>query len=240
MLSNLKAVLAYDGGRYFGWQKTRDGPSIEEELEKVFSKILGHPIKLQAASRTDRGVHAVGQVINFFSDTKMDLNLLRYSANSLLPNDIQILSLEKTRSDFHPTTDSKHKTYLYSISKKQPLPLMRHTTWHYPYPLNLDLMEKIAGRLIGKRDFKAFTNRCADQREDTICELFSLDITETEIGIEFQLCGDRFLYKMVRNIVGTLCDIGSGKLLPNTSFDNRKSIGQCAPAHGLLLKEILH
>ena len=141
-MRNLKLTLSYEGTQYLGWQKTKMGPSIEETLEKALSQVLRHPVKLQAASRTDAGVHAAGQVINLFTSSPEDLFRLKKSFNGVLPRDISVLTLEEMPDAFHPTLDAQGKEYHYHICLGNvQLPFLRLVSWHFPYPLNIDEMQ---------------------------------------------------------------------------------------------------
>jgi tRNA pseudouridine38-40 synthase len=174
MTRNIKLILAYDGTRFFGWQKTSMGPSIEEELEKALSQILQHPIHLQAASRTDAGVHAEGQVSNFFTEKAFSLKRLQKSLNALLPKEISILQVDQMPLSFHPTLDNRGKAYNYSVCLgPAQLPFYRHTSWHLPYPIDIDAMQQVALYLKGRHDFAAFTN---EKQTDNIREIFGIEI----------------------------------------------------------------
>ena len=159
MQSNYKLVISYDGTSYAGFQKTKLGPSIQETLERTLEIILRHPVTLQAASRTDAGVHAEGQVINFFTQKPIVTRTLKYSLNGLLPKEIAILSAEEMPLDFHPTLDPIQKEYWYHICNTAvQLPFDRHTSWHFPSPLDVEAMRQAAEHLLGSHDFSTFCN----------------------------------------------------------------------------------
>jgi tRNA pseudouridine38-40 synthase len=243
MVKNIKLILAYEGTRYLGWQKTAMGLSIEEELEKALAQILQHPVKLQAASRTDAGVHAEGQVVNFFTESEMPLDKLQKSLNSLLPKDISVLKIEEAPEAFHPTLDCRGKEYHYSVcTGSTQLPFHRQFSWHFSYPLDLEAMQKAAEALLGKHDFSAFTN---EKQEDNVREIFAIQIEPLDGRLKIRVSGNNFLYKMVRNIVGTLLYAGCGKLpwqeVPSIiASKDRTRAGVTAPAHGLVLKEVIY
>ena len=243
-MKNLKMIVSYEGTGYLGWQKTKMGPSIEETLEKSLAQVLRHPVKLQAASRTDAGVHATGQVINFFTSSTDDLFKLKKSFNGVLPRDISILSLEEMPPDFHPTLEAQGKEYRYHIcSESVQLPFHRLTSWHFPYPLDIHEMKQASQALIGKHDFSSFTSEPLD---DNVREIFSIDISSiTPDRLQITVVGNRFLYKMVRTIVGTLVYTGCQKLkasdLPRIlSSKDRSQAGVTAPAHGLFLHKVIY
>jgi len=240
---NIKLILAYEGTHYLGWQKTAMGPSIEEELEKALAQILRHPVSLQAASRTDAGVHAEGQVVNFFTDVKIPLEKLQKSLNGLLAKDISVIKIELADESFHPTLDSQGKEYHYSVCLgSTQLPFYRNFSWHFAYPVNIDEIRKAAHRLKGRHDFAAFTN---ERQEDNVREIFDIVIEPSENRLKIRVSGNNFLYKMVRNIVGTLLYVGCGKLssdeVPSIlASRDRTRAGVTAPALGLVLKEVFY
>jgi tRNA pseudouridine38-40 synthase len=247
MKQNIKLHLSYDGSHYYGWQKNSDGPSIEESLEQALVKILQHPITLQAASRTDAGVHAEDQVVNFYTE-KYPLNLSRLhtSLNQILPKDIKVNTLSVIHDSFHPTLDSLAKEYHYHITMHPWLsPFKRYFFWHFPKKLDLEKMKQAAELLIGKHDFKAFTNFRKPPHQDTVREIFSIDFIQDKEDLCIQIKGDNFLYKMVRTIVGTLCYIGCHKIALQEVPDillgrKRTNAGVTAPASGLVLKKIYY
>lgn len=249
IMHNIKLVISYDGKAYLGWQKSRLGPSIEIALQTVVEQILQHPITLQAASRTDAGVHAQGQVVNLFtSKHDLDLHKFRLSLNSLLPEDIAVLSAESMPSSFHPTLDCIGKEYRYFICLGPvQLPKNRFYSWHVPYSLDFGKIRQAMPMLIGKHDFSAFCNIKKNARyNDYVRDIQYLELEQPEDDrLFFRICGNHFLYKMVRNIVGTLVDIGRGKLdlerLPEIlSSKNRPEAGVTAPAHGLFLYKVFY
>ena len=240
---NIKLILAYEGTRYLGWQKTISGPSIEEELEKAVTQILRHPVNLQAASRTDAGVHAEGQVVNFFTERDMPLDKLQKGLNSLLPCDISVLQIEEAPESFHPTLQNCGKEYHYFVCLgSTQLPFHRNFSWHFSYPVNIEEMNKAAKHLIGRHDFSALTN---ERQEDNVREIFEIGIEVLDSRLKIRVSGNNFLYKMVRNIVGTLLYVGCGKLSAEEipailNSKDRTLAGVTAPALGLVLKEVFY
>lgn len=235
---NIKLTLSYIGTPYTGWQN-----SIEDVLSQTLERILQHPVKLQAASRTDAGVHAKGQVVNFIMNEPRPLSRLMHSLNGLLPHDISVLSAERMPDDFHPTLDCIKKEYIYSICNSPvQLPFVKDTSWHFPYPLDLEKMRAAASALLGRHDFSAFCNERKLWDRDPICELESIEIIP---GIQIAIIGDHFLYKMMRNLAGTLAYCGCGKLKPEDipailASKDRTRIGMTAPAHGLCLNQVFY
>lgn len=245
---NIALLLSYDGSPFWGWQKTAQGPTIEGELIQALETLLQEPITLQAASRTDRGVHALGQVVNFFSARQtLSLPSLHKSLNALLPPSIRILQVSHMPDSFHPTLQVYGKSYLYHIcTSPYQLPMKRFFSWHIPFPLHQKEMEKAATFLTGEHDFAAFCNfRKNLNYPHTIREIKKIDLVFTADNLEITLTGNHFLYKMARNIVGTLVAVGKGKLsaadmLPILAHKQRILAGMTAPGHALFLKKVFY
>ena len=244
---NIKLTIAYDGTNYLGWQKTITGPSIEESLQIVLERILQKAAPLQAASRTDAGVHAVGQVVNFFTEkNSLDLKRLRLALNGLLPKDIVVLSAEEAPHKFHPTLDCSGKTYTYFVGTNEvQFPEHRNFSWHCPHVLNIEAIKEAATHLIGTLDFAALCNELSTRDyTHTIRTVKSINITMFGKGrLRFEITGDHFLYKMARNITGLLIYVGNNKIdakqVPSILLGReRKEAGITAPAHGLALEQV--
>ncbi len=248
-LQNIKLVIAYDGTAYLGWQKTETGKSIEGALQAAIEQILQHPVTLQAASRTDAGVHAHGQVVNFFTNKPLgQLDRLFHSINCLLPNDIVVLEAHHAPISFHPTLHCIGKEYRYALCyARTQLPQLRNYSWHYPYELDVDKMRESAEQFIGRYNFSAFCNMKKNasyddyHREVTAITILELPEKRLEIFVE----GNHFLYKMVRNIVGTLVYVGKGALPVDCvtrilSSQDRTQAGITAPANGLSLHRVIY
>lgn len=246
---NVKLTIAYDGTAYLGWQKTTMGPSVEEALESSLAVILQEKVALQAASRTDAGVHAVGQVVNFISNkAEISLQKFQLSLNSLLPKDISVLSADFMPVAFHPTLDCKSKEYHYQLCySTAQLPHERHFAWHYPRALDIASMHEAARLLVGKRDFSTFCNfKKNSTYTDYVRDLHSIDVIDLpDQRLRFEIKGNNFLYKMVRNLVGTLVYVGCGKITLESIPDivtskERPQAGVTAPAHGLFLYKVYY
>lgn len=221
------------------------GAGVEEVLEQVLAKILQHEVKLQAASRTDAGVHAKGQVVNFTLQKSFDLERLKFSLNCLLPKDIAVLSIQEMPIHFHPTLDSIKKEYWYHICNSWiQLPFYRDTSWHIPYTLDYEAMRQAAKHLEGSHDFSAFCNERKLWDRNPICHLEKIEICLLESSrLKIVMVGDHFLFRMARNLVGTLAYVGCGKLKGNhipsiLKGKNRTRAGVTAPARGLTLKSV--
>lgn len=235
-------IVSYDGTPFFGWQKTSAGPSIQEALETACAKILQQPIQCEAASRTDRGVHAEGQVVQFHTAKAMPPQKLLFALNGNLPKEIRVKKVFETKPSFHATLDASSKTYRYHLClSPAQLPFHRRFSWHYRYPIDLKRMEQAALELLGSHDFSAFTT---ESTEDSRRTLYSVKLTPLpEQRLQIEMRGDRFLYKMARTLVGTLAQIGSGKLAADIILHlllskKREEAGLTAPPHGLFLFEV--
>lgn len=246
-MRNIALILSYWGAPFFGWQKTAAGPTVEEALEQALERILRHPVKLQAASRTDAGVHAQGQVVNFFTDNPMELPLLQRALNGTLPKTIGVVRIEEKPELFHPTLHAQRKEYHYHMCTGQvQLPFYRHTSWHFHRSLDLNAMQQGAAALLGTHDFSSFCNARAAWDKDPICTLETLAIAPLEADrFHFRIVGDHFLYKMVRNLIGTLAYVGcrllSAQDIPTIlASKQRARAGITAPSHGLCLHEVYY
>ena len=243
---NILLVIAYDGTDFLGWQSTETGQTIEGELKKVLERILQQKIALQAASRTDAGVHAAGQIVNFHAEKQIpDFQKLMLSLNQMLPKTIRVIKIKKVPIKFHPTVDAIGKEYHYTLTKGTiQQPFDRYFAWHIFQPLNLGIMEKGTQLFLGSQDFSACANKSADPLKNPFCTLYSFNILKLSANkIRLTLHGNRFLYKMVRNLVGTIVDLGLGKLSLKDvekllSKKQRLYAGITAPAKGLLLKKV--
>ncbi len=237
-----KIRLAYDGTEYGGWQIQPNAPTIQETIEKVLQKITGRPISVTGSGRTDAGVHANGQVAHFILEEK-EISLK--SLNSLLPGDIRIFSLEEVPPTFHARFSAKEKTYLYHVTtNKVQSPFQRRYALHNTFALDIDKILNAIPYFIGTKNFASFANELSPSRNPHKT-LHELAFIKTETGFILKFRGDGFLYKMVRNITGTLLDIGRGKLdaksLPSI-FDSksRSFAGKTAPPHALFLEGVLY
>jgi len=246
---NIRLVLAYEGSRYLGWQETPMGLSIERTLRQAIEQILQEPIALQGASRTDAGVHAQGQVANFFTERQnINLKKLQRSLNGLLPDDISVIDINPAPESFHPTIDAISKEYHYHLCTGHvQLPHHRTTSWHYPYHLDVASMKQASKLLVGEHDFAAFCNtKKNDKTSHTIRQVTNINICEFgKQRLKIVVSGHSFLYKMVRNIVGTLVYVGCRKIAVENienilTRKDRTLSGITAPAHGLCLAKVVY
>lgn len=242
-MKRIKLTIAYDGTNYCGWQIQPNGITVEEVLNKALQKLTGEPIQVIGASRTDSGVHALGNVAVFDSETTIPPERIMMALNQRLPEDIVITRSEEVAPDFHPRYCDCTKTYEYHIiNTRIPEPTKRLTNYFVSYELNLDHMREAASYLIGEHDFVSFCNVRTDV-ENTVRTITALDILQNGNEITIRITGNGFLYNMVRIIVGTLIRVGRGFYRPEKVKEileakDRKAAGVTAPAHGLMLKEI--
>lgn len=245
-MSHIVAQIAYDGTEYLGWQETKSGNSVCASLARVLSIVLQESVVLQAASRTDKGVHAIGQIVDFTTQNPVDdLRKLHVSLNQLLPPDIRCIRLHLAPKNFHPTLSATAKTYSYNLSTSPvQLPSLRFTHWHIHQPLDVNLLASLPPLFMGTHDFRGLCNRRADlDEENTTRTVHSLTVLPYLNAITIEITGNSFLYKMVRNIVGSMVWIAKGKIPPSAVQEalatrKRACAGMTAPAHGLTLTQV--
>jgi tRNA pseudouridine38-40 synthase len=239
---NIKLVIAYNGAAYHGWQRQAiDVDTVQKRIEDVAVRVVGHPVTVIGASRTDSGVHAAGQVANFHT-TNFSIPLvgLRRAMNSRLASDIAIRSAELVPDDFHASRLAVGKTYRYRIYVASPRPVeLSKQVYHYWRPLNVEWMQAGATRLLGEHDFRGFASS-VEVRQSTVRTIKRCEASQADSEVIVSVEGDGFLYNMVRNIVGTLIEIGRGRWQPER-IDNilascdRRDAGPTAPPDGLSL-----
>ena len=243
-MRNIKLAIEYDGTHYHGWQIQPNAVSIQETIEDRLQKITQEEIRLIAAGRTDAGVHAIEQVANFSTKSQLDINNIQRGLNSMLPPDIVIKEISEAEQDFHARYSAKSKIYRYVIlNRRFPSPLHRNFSWYIPFKLNIREMKEAVQCLIGKHDFSSFkASRC--NSNNPIREIYSISLDKDTRGfITFEVEANGFLKQMVRNIVGTLTDVGKEKM-GAVEFEeilrakDRKKAGITAPPQGLFLVKI--
>ena len=244
MVKNFKIIIEYDGTHYHGWQRQKEEPTIQGEIEKALLTITAKNVIVNGSGRTDAGVHAYGQVANFRCDTKLAPEILQKGLNSLLPDDIVIKACCQAASNFHARYDVKSKIYHYKIFNQPIPPAIHHQyVWFIRKRLNIHAMQVAIRHIIGSHNFKAFEGS-GSPRAHTIRHVIAAEMLETESGqIRFQIEADGFLRYMVRNIVGTLVDVGLSKLSTDDfkqilDSSDRTNASATAPAHGLYLMEV--
>lgn len=242
-MRRVKLTIAYDGTNYCGWQVQPNGITIEEVVNKALSKLTGENIVVIGASRTDSGVHAVGNVAVFDTKTTIPPERIAMAVNRILPEDIVVVKSEEVPSDFHPRYCDCEKTYEYHIvNTRIPIPTKRLTNYFVSYELDIEKMREGASYLVGEHDFASFCNIKTDV-ESTVRTVKELEILKNGNEITIRISGNGFLYNMVRIIVGTLIRVGRGFYEPKQVKEileakNRKAAGVTAPPHGLMLMEI--
>ena len=237
----VKLVVAYDGTDYCGWQVQPNGITVEEVLNRALSRLLKEEITVTGASRTDSGVHSLGNVAVFDTDTRMPAEKISYAINQRLPEDIVVQDSCEVPEDFHPRFAASQKTYEYKIlNRKFPMPTLRRDTLFYCHPLDEGRMRQGAQFLVGTHDFTSFSSVKA-QTNTFVRTVYELTVERTEDDIiHIRITGNGFLYNMVRIIAGTLLLVGAGKLEPEDvgrilAAKDRGAAGPTAPAHGLTM-----
>jgi len=243
-MRNFKMIVEYDGTAYCGWQRQKNGTSIQQLLEEAIKKITGQKVAVIGSGRTDAGVHALNQVGSFKCSTKLPVNKIFMGMNSILPPDIVVKEMEEVADDFHAQRDVKSKIYVYKICNQRLRPALgRNFFWFIRFPLDLEQMRKAAKHLIGRHDFSCFCATGSDVK-DRVRTIIDIEIKTCDDGlIEIKVEAHGFLKYMVRNIIGTLVAVGRNKRKPEEmkliiESRDRNIAGVTAPACGLFLKEV--
>ncbi len=241
---NIRLTVSYDGSGYHGFQRqTPPIKAVQNVLERVLGQIFGDAIELAAAGRTDAGVHAYGQVVNFFTDGSIPIDRVARAANGLLPPDISVTEATEATRDFSALHSARRKTYLYRILQREtPDPFRRNYTWHIHQPLDTEALAEAAKTLLGRHDFSSFRAAGgAPMSPVRTMDMAEVRREEDEIRLTFR--ADGFLYHMVRNIVGTLVNVGRAVITPADfavilAAGDRHQAGATAPAAGLYLMSV--
>ncbi len=244
MVKNFKLIIEYDGTRYHGWQRQKDDRTIQQEIEQALSTMTARQVTLNGSGRTDAGVHAFGQVANFRCETDLTQEIFQKGLSSLLPDDIVIKDCRLVDESFHARYDVKSKIYHYKIlNRKVPTAIGRQYAWFIRRRLDTAAMRSAISHIIGSHDFKSFEGT-GSPRSHTTRNVMAAELIENNDGsIIFKIEADGLLRYMVRNIVGTLVDVGLGKITPAEFKDileskKRSNASATAPAHGLFLMEV--
>lgn len=244
-LKRVLLVVAYDGTNYCGWQIQSNGPTIEGELNRALSGLLGEEITVTGASRTDAGVHSCGNVAVFDTNARMPADKISYALNQRLPEDIVVQSSREVEPDFHPRHVKSKKTYEYRILNREFRdPNRRLDTYFYYQKLDIRAMREAANYLVGEHDFKSFCSVKA-QVETTVRRIYELTVDKDQDIVTIRIMGNGFLYNMVRIIAGTLIQVGSGERRPEEMTEildacDREAAGPTAPAHGLTMLGVIY
>ena len=248
-MRTLRLTLAYDGTDYAGWQVQPDQLTVQEVVERAIAKISGSPVRILASGRTDAGVHALGQVASFRSDTRLTTDVLHRALNGELPNDVAVLDVSEVPEGFHPIRDAARKRYRYTIRDGPVRDVFdRRYSWHYRRRLDADSMRRAAGQLLGTHDFAAFQTSGAP-RQSTVRTIFDVSVkrgrgVQSDV-VTLEVEADGFLYNMVRTIVGTLVEVGRAAR-PETwvsevlASADRRQAGLTAPPQGLFLVSVTY
>lgn len=239
-IRSIKLTISYDGSEYHGWQIQPGQKTIQGQLAEAIQGLLGCPVQVTGASRTDAGVSALGQSGLVQIDSPIPTENLAKAITRRLPAEIAVTEAVEVANGFDVIKSVKSKLYRYTIftGPFRPVMQIRHC-WHLPVTLNTTAMDQAAKMLVGKHDFKSFAS-AADQRQSSVRTIFGCDITREKDQIFIDVEGDGFLYNMVRNIVGTLVEIGIGRwkperISPTLAAKDRTKAGPIAPAQGLCL-----
>jgi tRNA pseudouridine38-40 synthase len=243
-MRNIKLLIEYDGTNYQGWQIQPKGTTIQGILEEKLSLLTGEPIRVFGSGRTDSGVHALGQVAHFKTLSQMNIHSMRKALNSLLPSDIVIKKVEEAGEDFHARRQSKSKVYEYRILNRELRSAFHHGyAWHIPQKLNLKRMRNASQYLIGEHDFSSFRSVGTPTRTAVRKVIRAGWERDREGFLCFKIEATGFLKQMVRAMIGTLVEVGKGKMTALEfrkilELKDRKKAGPTAPAQGLFLKEV--
>ena len=252
---NILLTIEYDGTSFYGWQRQPEARTVQGELEKALSKVCGTEIKINGTSRTDAGVHALGQQASFRGTFGIPTERLQTAVNNMLSggkqsrekcSDVKITEVREMPLEFHARFDSKGKKYRYLIrNAEEPDIFKRNYCYQVKEPLDIEAMQKAAEYIVGTHDFACFQSAGGNVRETTVRTVYSLDVKREGENIIIEIAGDGFLYNMVRIITGTLVEAGNGKRKPEEleniirSADRTKA-GHTAPAEGLYLVEVYY
>jgi tRNA pseudouridine38-40 synthase len=239
-MRNLKLDIEYDGTRYSGWQYQPDQPTIQGEIETALKKLLGKPIRITGSGRTDQGVHALGQVANFYTESRMSSEKIRNGLNALVPDDIHVRRISEVDPDFHSRFSARSKVYQYQIVS-EPSPIRLRFFWFVKYRLDHERMLKTVKYLKGKRDFRWFSVQDREERKNYLCDIKGINLTKHGSEIIIKIKADRFLRRMVRGMVGFMVDVGRGRYAPGETervFKGRIRDLYFAPPHGLFLMKV--
>jgi tRNA pseudouridine38-40 synthase len=234
-MRNLSMVVEYDGTRFFGWQYQPSKRTVQGELQSALKKIVGDNVKLTGAGRTDQGVHALGQVANFHTASQLPLLSIKKGVNASIGDDVRVKDITVAPDDFNSRYAAKAKVYHYHLTL-EPSPFRLRYYWYLKQRPDINVMQRILPLLSGERDFRNFS--VMNGSDNTICNLFDIEVTQEDTQILVKVEGNRFLRKMIRGIVGFLVDAGRGRFtlvdVENCFGDEKPSIN-FAPPQGLFL-----
>ena len=244
-MRRIHLIVEYDGTAYAGWQRQANAMTVQEKLERAILKLTGEELCVSGASRTDAGVHALGQSAHFDTESRIPADKFSFALNTMLPPDIRVTRSEEVPPEFHARFSTRGKRYRYLFhAAPHAGALTRNTHAHVIYPLDVERMQAEAQDLVGTHDFAAFA-ASGSVVKDTVRTIYRAEVTSEGSEIRLIVEGSGFLYNMVRIIAGTLIGVGSGKLEPGAfrraiASGDRLDLGITAPAHGLTLMEVFY
>lgn len=242
---NVRLDLQYDGTNYHGWQIQPRDVTVQSTLMRAIAEVTAQRVNIIGCGRTDARVHAINYVCNFDIDTTVPIDRMPHALNAHLPDDIIIKSASVVEDDFRANQSAKKKTYLYRILNTEfPDAFLRNYSWHFRHELDISKMQEAARAFLGEHDFVGFA-AAGFSVKTTVRTVYSLDVTQTGDIFEIEICGNGFLYNMVRIIAGTLAYMGNGKLDYRLAAEiiasrDRSRAGITAPPQGLFLKEVFY
>ncbi|MDB4349869.1 tRNA pseudouridine(38-40) synthase TruA [Omnitrophica bacterium] len=242
-MRNIKLTIQYDGTNYSGWQSQKNSVAIQDIVEKAIAKLLGETPRITGAARTDAQVHAAGQVANFKTKSRLSLENIKNGLNRNLPRDIVVTRVNEAGGDFHSQYDAKRKLYRYRIYAGSPVPpFFKDFVTPVKYDLNMDIIREETKVLLGRHDFLSFQG-ARSVRNNTVRDIYRIDVRRRGRLIEFDIEANGFLYNMVRTIIGTLIDVGRGYLKRGSlkkilEGRDRRLAGSTAPPKGLCLMKV--
>lgn len=242
-MRRIRLTIEYDGCAYAGWQRQENALAVQQVVEEKLSKLTGEKIAIIGASRTDAGVHALGQVAAFDTESRIPADKFSFALNTMLPEDVRIRESAQAAEDFHPRFHAKGKLYRYRIySAQHASAIERNLCAHVIYPLDLERMRAEAQSIVGTHDYAAFA-ASGSVVKDTVREMKAVSVEQNGPHFEIRIYGTGFLYNMVRIFAGTLIGVGSGKIEPGAirraiETGDRLALGVTAPAHGLTLMRV--
>ncbi len=245
----IKLTVAYDGTSYKGWQVQKNGVTVQQRIEEALRRLFPSVGRIHSSSRTDTGVHARGMVAHVEvakEEFRIEERKLRLALNAFLPSDVRVVETKRVPMTFNARFDASGKQYRYRVWNHSVMdPLQNNTAWHVPRKLDFERMQQAAKHFVGKRDFRAFAVKREYEMRSTVRTVTACKIYKKESLLTWIIDGDGFLYKMCRGIVGTLVEVGRGKLKPGDvrgilkSCDRAKA-GVTAPPHGLVLWKVYY
>lgn len=245
-MRNIKCIVTYEGTRYQGWQRQESSDhTIQKKLEQLISRMCGEEIEIQGSGRTDAGVHSLGQVMNFHTQSLMSTEEMFVYMNQYLPEDIAVVEIKEVSERFHSRLNAKGKQYSYRVwNSKVPNVFWRRYSHAVEQVLDVESMQKAAGYLLGEHDFKSFTS-AKKGKKSTVRNIKSIDIRKEGDMLTFTFQGDGFLYHMIRILMGTLLEVGMGlrhaDSIPEViAAENREAAGALVPAKGLVLEKVFY